>query len=651
MIDLSLSLRQRKLIHYLQQKNGNYTTGEELANHLHVSARTIRNDINELNQTLIDTGVQITSKRSSGYLLVAADEQDLKKLSQSSNSFLSRDERVRHIAFRLCLSDAPINLYDLEDEMYISRTTLEHDLHSLRRKYILPDPHILFFRHRNHISFENDERKRRIILNRLFSENWNYNARGNAFFQYQYMDERIVNLIIHEVNFYMTKYNIMMEDINMVTLDLAIAIMYYRVTSGHELTNVISHTYCDATAVHAVNELLDSLETRLDCRFSSIEREDIHLLVSCGRLLDASLLNFASVSNFFKPSIIQLTDSYIEYIKENYQIDLSKDEDFYITILQYFRYLSLPLHYFNRIDTHFDVARTKFLIEFEIAFAFQPFALEYYGFYLDYTEILYLAFCISGAMAYMKQASPKLKTVIMCHLNLPSSWELKHQISSRFDDYIDIIALLPVYIKDSYDFSKVDLVVTTANKEITKSPNCKTLLISPFLTYKDQENLERLIQQEQLQHLYTPSLPSLHNLLEQAFWHERVANEDYFSVFELLANDFIQNGYVDSSYLTEVFRRESIFTFAFQPSVVLVYSTVPSTRTCLSIATYEHRIRWNTYKIRTVVMAAIRPEDKTLIFKLINELYSDQINPNDSRFIKTKEEFIDFYDHTETFEN
>lgn len=651
MIDLSLSLRQRKLIHYLQQKNGNYTTGEELANHLHVSARTIRNDINELNQTLIDTGVQITSKRSSGYLLVAADEQDLKKLSQSSNSFLSRDERVRHIAFRLCLSDAPINLYDLEDEMYISRTTLEHDLHSLRRKYILPDPHILFFRHRNHISFENDERKRRIILNRLFSENWNYNARGNAFFQYQYMDERIVNLIIHEVNFYMTKYNIMMEDINMVTLDLAIAIMYYRVTSGHELTNVISHTYCDATAVHAVNELLDSLETRLDCRFSSIEREDIHLLVSCGRLLDASLLNFASVSNFFKPSIIQLTDSYIEYIKENYQIDLSKDEDFYITILQYFRYLSLPLHYFNRIDTHFDVARTKFLIEFEIAFAFQPFALEYYGFYLDYTEILYLAFCISGAMAYMKQASPKLKTVIMCHLNLPSSWELKHQISSRFGDYIDIIALLPVYIKDSYDFSKVDLVVTTANKEITKSPNCKTLLISPFLTYKDQENLERLIQQEQLQHLYTPSLPSLHNLLEQAFWHERVANEDYFSVFELLANDFIQNGYVDSSYLTEVFRRESIFTFAFQPSVVLVYSTVPSTRTCLSIATYEHRIRWNTYKIRTVVMAAIRPEDKTLIFKLINELYSDQINPNDSRFIKIKEEFIDFYDHTETFEN
>lgn len=108
MIDLSLSLRQRKLIHYLQQKNGNYTTGEELANHLHVSARTIRNDINELNQTLIDTGVQITSKRSSGYLLVAADEQDLKKLSQSSNSFYPEMNEYAILlfvsAFRMCLS-------------------------------------------------------------------------------------------------------------------------------------------------------------------------------------------------------------------------------------------------------------------------------------------------------------------------------------------------------------------------------------------------------------------------------------------------------------------------------------------------------------------------------------------------------------------
>ena len=60
--------------------------------------------------------------------------------------------------------------------MFISCTTLEHDLHALRQKYILPEPHIDFFRRKNSISFEAYERKRRIILNRLFADIWNYNA-------------------------------------------------------------------------------------------------------------------------------------------------------------------------------------------------------------------------------------------------------------------------------------------------------------------------------------------------------------------------------------------------------------------------------------------------------------------------------------------
>ena len=45
---------------------------------------------------------------------------------------------------------------------------------------------------------------------------------------------------MQEVNYYMTRYNIMMEDINMVILDLAIAIMYYRVTSGPQSLTIMT---------------------------------------------------------------------------------------------------------------------------------------------------------------------------------------------------------------------------------------------------------------------------------------------------------------------------------------------------------------------------------------------------------------------------
>lgn len=43
-------------------------------------------------------------------------------------------------------------------------------------------------------------------------------------------------------------------------------------------------------------------------------------------------------------------------------------------------------------------------------------------------------------------------------------------------------------------------------------------------------------------------------------------------------------------------------------------------------------------------MAAIRPEDATLIFHLINMLYNNGYDLNDTRFLKTKEEIIHFFD-------
>ena len=65
MDNYNLTLRQRKLLHYLQQQK-TYTTGEELGRNLHVSARTIRNDVNEINQLIKNSGVCIGSKEKLG---------------------------------------------------------------------------------------------------------------------------------------------------------------------------------------------------------------------------------------------------------------------------------------------------------------------------------------------------------------------------------------------------------------------------------------------------------------------------------------------------------------------------------------------------------------------------------------------------------
>ena len=75
MDDLTLTLRQRKLLHYLQHQS-DYVTGQALAAYLSVSSRTVRTDVTEINEMLAEKGIHIYSKRSSGYLLRAEDETE-----------------------------------------------------------------------------------------------------------------------------------------------------------------------------------------------------------------------------------------------------------------------------------------------------------------------------------------------------------------------------------------------------------------------------------------------------------------------------------------------------------------------------------------------------------------------------------------------
>ena len=140
---LGLSLRQKKLLHMLRGMN-TYITGKALARQLNVSVRTIRNDVADINHALAPYKAQISSQHSKGYLYVAEDPAAIQSMNQIDNAFFTRDERVRYLAFRFCLADEPLNIYDLEDEVFVSHTTLEHDLHHLKMKYVLAGPRIRF---------------------------------------------------------------------------------------------------------------------------------------------------------------------------------------------------------------------------------------------------------------------------------------------------------------------------------------------------------------------------------------------------------------------------------------------------------------------------------------------------------------------------
>ena len=697
---LNLSLRQKKLLHIMQGTEG-YITGSALARQLSVSPRTIRSDVAEINRTLAPYHAQILSERSKGYLYSVSEPEALEGLTQLDYAFFTTEDRVRYLAFRLCLSDEPLNLYDLEDEMFISHTTLEHDLHQLRIQYVLAEPHIRFLQNRDFFSFEQDEKKRRAILNRLFHEDWNYHTRSNAYYGYHFLDADLLDDIMNELPRHLVRHGIFMEDPSLVSLNLALAIMYHRVTSGHPLPEAALPPRNNPAISLATDELFAALEEKLGCVFAPQEQADIYDRIAAGCLPDimyaetsgaspvshspgrsehdsndtpdlnspvrtehddsgahalnslprgedsgsgAKISSVPTQASRFPALTRELADVYLDKIRETFGIDFSGDDEFYLTLLSYLRYLQIPERIFNNQGNH-DIARENLLTEYEIAWLFQDLALQYLGSYVTETELLYLAHCISGALEFLPDTHPeyKLNAVICCHLNMPAAWALKRRVLAAFGKYLTVTAILPVNTKSAYDFSNVDLILSTVRKKITDNPTTDTIRVDPFLTAKDHMALSAHIQNMRVRRLCHISGFSLEELLRGAFWHEKEKPGDRFGVIETLTADFLNEGIIPPEYVQDLLRRESISTFAIRPGLLFMHSLVPASQTRLAIMTFDHRIIWNSHKIRTIILGAFRPQDATLLFCLTHIFNDASLDIDTLKMLKEKEQIIRFF--------
>lgn len=640
---LNLTLRQRKILHIIQDET-DYITGLQLSRELNVSPRTIRTDIAAINSSLAVHDARILSERSKGYLYKAKDPGKIKQLNRIDTAFFSKEDRVRFLTFRLCLSDEPLNLYDLEDEMFVSHTTLLYDLHVIKMRYVLGKPNICMILFKNNISFEHEEQKIRTILLQLFHDGWDYNASANAYYGYQFLQEDIMQMILEEVPLLLRQNHIRMEDPGVIALDLSLAIMYHRCETGHPLPDSPSLPHTDTVSDLLTQDIFRFLEEELDCSFPQSEKENIYRQVSVARLPDLSLVTRETLPDFVDAAAIETADEYLERIFRILGLDFSPDDDFYITLVLYLQDLKSDQTIFNRQGNR-NVAKETLSAEFEIAWLFQETALEKFGHLLSETELIYLAQCISGAIEFyfVNHPEKKLRTVLCCHRNMPSAWALKRKVLGAFSNYLDITDLIPVNTKNAFDFSETDLILSTVSKSITDRRQTGTLQINYLLPPSDMTSISSYIQHHMIRSLCPEPDTNLRELFSSAYWMEDMEYTERFPIIEALAGSFIRDGIATEQHLTDILKRESVSSFLTGPGLVFLHTFLPAQETRLAFMTLRHRVMWNGLKVRTIIMGVFRKEEINLLFQL---KYLFNVNVPDTDWLKErkqKEEIIDFF--------
>jgi len=635
----SLSLRQHKIIQILNNNQG-YMTSDEIAGILNVSSKTVRTDIADINYALACEGVFIDSVKSKGFFLQAQDPSVLKELSKDSRIFPDRPARVFYLAERLCTSVEPLDLYDLEDEMAVSSSTLTGDLTAFKNRFTHSSPFIGVNINSSLITLENDERKKRFILTKLLCDNWDYNSTGNTYYDSSIIDWDSFTVINSTVDEVLYRHNIYLDDYHLVWLNLYLAISAHQIQQGCVIRN-----YPDIEIpptediISTCRDFTCELESRLGIRFPEIEVYETACIISVHYRLTGTELPDPSV---YPQEYHDIARQYIRRVSDTFGIDFSDDGEFFIRLLIFISQLFFPMKDLTVRDTP-DMIKQHLFVEYDIAILFHRIISSKCSIVED--DLLYLAWLISAAEYnhFILHPEDRFDTVVLTHMSIHSKWSLKLALQNLFGGYLNIKDVLSVSHKDYYDFSAVKLVLSTVNKQITLPEGMSVIRVSPYLSKTDIHTVSDNIRRLKIENIYPRKLRTVLCLLEDIYAHENMHFTSQFSLIEFMCRDFINDGIFTEEHMISILNHESISSFAFCPAILLLYSSIPAAKTKLSVLTLDHRIMWNKYKIRIVFMVSFAKEDMNELFYLQNALFHRRYDPDRLKGIHTIEELKEFY--------
>lgn len=156
--------RQKKILTLLLTSK-EWITGAEIARRLGITDRTVRKDIRDINEELKKyPNCYIESIRGTGYLLRTADRDALFNRMEGGSSSETPRARIAHLALEILESEDPISLEDLEDEFFISRTTLEAAIRQINDTSTAKGVGAVIRHRKNAVQAECTEREKRELM-------------------------------------------------------------------------------------------------------------------------------------------------------------------------------------------------------------------------------------------------------------------------------------------------------------------------------------------------------------------------------------------------------------------------------------------------------------------------------------------------------
>ena len=629
-----LSKRQSHIVDLLNNEL-KPITGRDLGKTLGVSDRTIRSDVEAINA---EYGCElIRANRRSGYYI----DNDLMKAQNISSQEVipqTAQQRCVYLIKELLFRSREINLIDLQERVFVSGYSIDNDLRKIRdmiRRY----PGLRLVRSRNHIRLSGDEGDKRKLYKELLMEE----TKGN-----------FVNLsAIADIwkDFDLLKLE---DDFTEICekYDFRISEMEYPLImlhAGVSIERMLNHNYVSEEPPEAAEEeggkeyqIADELFARISeiYKVKLVKDEVLRfagLLKGKDRLTEEETREEAD-------DMERLMGDILELLKQEFDIDLSTDEDFRSGIITHIRLLMKRQQ--NQVtanDLYLQELKRKYPLVFEMAVRVAQRIEGYCGTRLNENEISFLALHLGAACERMN-LSEQYRAVAIIPNSYTMSKPCVDKLMLRFGNRMTVVRVCSFFEEKKIVQDNPDLIITTVPlKHYLGTP---TVQISLFLNGEDESKVFQILNYLDKKKYHKDFVSLMERLMRKDLFHIRDSMESREAILNFLCDSLYEKRLSGENFKENVFRREALSGTSFVYGFAVPHAIEVSTReSCISIMILREPVKWGDFNVSLVVLLAIRDTDNSLLKVFFDWLCNIVTDNNKFQELIQSKNYEEFMNH------
>jgi len=601
-----MTARQKRIWDLLAEHD--CLTSQQIAALLHISDRTVRSDIKEINGE--QKSEVIRSKKGQGYFI---DAGQLEKRVRASETGRPEDD-LEWAIIRQVLFCRETPYLDLAEELFISDTLLSKIVAELNRNITRRHNLPAILKQNGILTLNASEEEKRSYYT-LYIMNRNVNhyfdmEQFQPFFDLVDLKE-LKELMFQELDLLCRH----LYDTTIVRLVIGTAVMAERAVCGFFMPETSSDNSSAEDTPGTVRHFLEELGSRLFISFPQSEYEYFIRLFQN---------DFYYVRETPDSQAESLLEKILIEINVEYGFDFSIDKDFCHEMTEQLHgALERRRHRQHVINPVLTPIKSKYPLEYDIAIFFADRFKNISGISLSEDEISLFAIHFIRAME-----TNLGRTEQRIGLINPYGKQIKELIVKRLEDMGECrfqIAHTWSVFDYPREMPRDILAVLTTVPLPYKPADVPVILCRNFLNYHEKEKLLTVVRDSEVNSIKT----YFKTLFKPSLFFTGMEFDSRQDAIAFLCGKLREQGYVEPGFLESVMQRESIAPTAFEPGFAFAHAMENNAkRTAVCVCVLKNKLPWGEYNVKIIFLFALAPTWNHTIIPIYNVMIDNLFKTN-----------------------